>query len=753
MQNNPPARLSRQFLVIAVAIGLIAGIAFLPSLGHEFLRYDDEIYVYENSHLRSPGWDAIVWMFSHSYFSSYIPLTLLSHAIDFAIWGPDPAGHHLTNVLLHAVNSALLFLLLVRLLAFVDSGTKKFSGNAVLMGAAFGALVFSLHPLRVESVAWVSDRKDLLMGFLSLLSTLSYLSYVRDTSGSKAKLWYWLSVVFLAAAILSKTVAVVFPIAFMLIDLLKVLFQELRSHLWNIVRNKIPMLVLSVLGGLAQSAAAGSPKTALVAKNMEIADWLLFPFTTLFFYVRQLVWPVDLSPIYLLPSTAESALYAAIAMAFTVMFAVLAGRTRFPLVCWLIYAVLLLPTLTGIRAGIQPWADRYSYVPSIGIALLLAGIVAFLWNTFIRARVVVVTVCLALLGGCMVLTQSLLPHWRSSLALWQYAGRVTPPTPVVLMPLGVAYYHIDSVDAAIGAFKKAIVLEPNFDDVYYNLGLAYTKKGEIDSAKLCYATALRLDSLNTASRVNLANLLDQEGQLEAAQREYETVIRLSDQVEERAGSAAAKAYYNLGILAERNRDYGRAVAMYRASIQLERGYLDPYVNLGIVFLNAGQIQQSLENLEAGVRMYPENMKANYNYALALEAAARFREAEAAYRRSIASDPNYSDAYINLGNLYARQGRLDEAVRSYENAIAVAPNEPGGYVNLGVVCYGSGKKDRARTLFSSALHLDPDLPVAHYHLGLLHAESGDTVAARTAFKKAIALGHVEAQEAEQRLTRK
>jgi protein O-mannosyl-transferase len=728
----------RTLLLAMTGLLALVFVVFSPTIRSEFLRYDDEIYIFYNPQLRSLSADNVLWIFTHGYYKSYIPLTMLSHSVDYAVWGLNARGHHLTNVVLHACTAGWLFL--AALLLFRRMGPGK-EDTTVLYAASLGAaLLFALHPLRVESVAWVSDRKDLLLGFFLFASFVFFLRE-REHAGTNRRRWdRRLSLLFFVLAALSKTTAIVAPLVFVLVDLLLLSPSASRSALVPSLRRQAPYLVVSAVVGIAAVASTEGAQLHYALRAMGPVELGLLPLYSTGFYVIMMLLPFGLTPVYAPPGALMMFTAIAVPLVLSTFAVVMLLRSRpAPFVAWGSYLLLLLPTLAGLPAGIQPWADRYSYVPLTPLFLLGAGagVPALVrwWKG--GRRLALPAVALVVIGGLTFLTVVQSAFWKDSVTLWRRAVQTAPEAgALTLVPLGVAHFHAGAIDSALTFYQRAAAVDPSYVETYFSMGEAYAAKGELGSAAEAYQEALRRDSTNFGSRNNLADIYLKAGRVDESVAMYERLLR------GRPGNA--RVHNNLAFALERRGDLPRAIEHYREAIDLDRRFLHPYVNLGALYRNAGQPENALAVLEQALPIADGDSKLNYNIARAYEALQRTAEAEAAYRRALVAEPRFVDGWVGLGGLIARAGRVDEARDLYEHLVAAIPDSPDLRVNLGGLYLAAGAYERASAEFQEAIKLKSDFAPAYYSLGLLHRARGDSAAARQSFQIAARFGSEPAQ---------
>jgi len=462
-------------LLIAVVV-----LVFWPALGNGFVSWDDQWYVLENKHLAIRSIGDLLWLFTHSYYWSYIPLTLLSHALDVALWGPTPFGPHLTNLVLHAANTVWVFLLALLVLRIGSDA----SPGARTLGAFAAALVFSLHPLRAESVAWVSDRKDLLCAFFLLPALMVYLrARIQGGEAPRSSRWLTLSLSLYVCALLSKATALMLPVVLVLLERLLLRAGEKGEDSRRSIARVAPFAGASLVVGIVGLASTPARTLNFLTVDLSTAQKLLLPFYTIVAPLGTLLWPHHLGPIYDYP---EGLLSMLLSLVIVLLVSVAAGilyRMRLPgiAVAWSVYLAMSVPTALFFLTGIQPLADRYSYLSMVSLALLAgAGLVLasrsrtrIPRNAIMVAGVVIIGV---LLGTS---TRQQVTVWRSSLSLWAHAVRVAPSSPVAFNNLGQAHLATGALEEASMAFTVAARLKSDYADVYNNMGVVSILRGDV----------------------------------------------------------------------------------------------------------------------------------------------------------------------------------------------------------------------------------------------------------------------------------
>lgn len=497
----------------AVLSAIITFLVYLPSLKSGFVNWDDPGYVYNNPYIRSLGADFWKWAFTTPVQSLWHPLTLASYALNHAIWGLNPAGYHFDNILFHSINTLLVFFLTIRLME--SAGMRGLYSFKAIGAGLTTALLFGLHPLHVESVSWISERKDVLSALFFLLSILAYLRYVPE----KKRSYYFAALVLFILALMSKPMAVTLPAALLIIDFYPL--KRLGKDLKKAVIEKLPFLALSVAVSAVAVWAQNKSGALAGVEIYSFTDRAAVAVRAIGFYLYKTVLPFDLAPYYPAPLKGELLgapfLAALLALAAITLFC-LFMRKKKPvfLAVWLYFLVTLLPVSGIMQVGGQAAADRYMYIPSISLFVLAGALVWFVltrhdagrrFQVDMRRRVggVVAAVILAVLVGLSVLTIRQEAVWKDSITLWSHEIRIYPER------VFIAYYNRartfqeqEKNNEALEDYTAAIRLDPGYKDSYLNRGVILGKLGRMDAAISDFNTVLRLDPSDIDAYANLA---------------------------------------------------------------------------------------------------------------------------------------------------------------------------------------------------------------------------------------------------------
>jgi hypothetical protein len=538
---------------VASAVSLLTFLVFLPALQNEFVNWDDPDYVIENSHIRSFNLIFLKWAFFDFYKGNWHPLTWISHAMDYAVWGLTPLGHHLTNNMLHTVNTFFVVFLIIRLLEIrkklmTTDNTSTFPDErGMLITAGVTGLLFGIHPLHVESVAWISERKDLLCALFILLSILMYTRYLTPPAspppltlrGGRGS--YLLSLSFFILALLSKPMAVTFPLVILILDWYP--FRRITTFAtFRIVFiEKLPFIALSLFSSVITILAQKAGGAVVELESIPLSTRMLVALHSLMSYLWKMIIPAHLVPYYRYPHnvslfTAEYLTIIILTGGITAICIIAAmKRRKFILSVWAYYIFTLLPVLGLVQVGRQAMADRYTYLPSLGpfliIGIAVVGISAKLnivqkWKRFVRmlSGIAAVSVLIVLI----YLTSEQIVIWKEGISLWSYVTEKDPDSAYSHLNLGVAYGNKGLNDKAIDNYNKALELGLESDyRLYFNLGKAYAFKGFIDNAIDNFRIALELKpySANTNYELGIAYL--RKGLIDQAIVYLEIAVRLN----------------------------------------------------------------------------------------------------------------------------------------------------------------------------------------------------------------------------------
>jgi tetratricopeptide (TPR) repeat protein len=620
-------------LIISLLLIFAIIIAYGQVRNFDFVDFDDGVYITENSHVQK-GFtvEGLAWAFTTFHAANWHPLTWLSHMLDFQIYGLSPMGHHWTNLLFHIANSLLMFLIL-----------KLMTG--ALWRSAFVAALFALHPLHVESVAWISERKDVLSTFFGLLMFFAYYRYVK-ISGFKN---YLLVVIFFGLGLMAKPMLVTFPFLLLLLDfwpLQRLQFKDNTSlpdeaarfdlqRFFKLIWEKIPLFVLaaiaSVLTFIAQQSkgAIGSPE--LFPLQARIAN----AFVSYVRYFSKAIWPGNLAIFYPHPVNTLPAwqiIGASLLIAVAIFLSIRTSK-KYPYITvglfW--YLGTLVPVIGFVQIGDQAMADRYTYIPLTGLFIIVAWGVSDLLVKWHYRKIFLGVSAVIILSALTVCTFFQASHWRNTITL----------------------------------FKNAVKVTENNYKALNNLGAALIDKGKPDEALLYFAEALRINPQKTGARNNLANMLFLQGKPDEAVFHYNEILKFNPQ--------KTDARNNLANVLSAQGKLDEAVLHYKEAININPEYVDAHYNLANVLSFQGKLDEAVLHYKEAIKINPEYVKAHYQLGKILINQGKMKQAMFHFAKTIKISPDYAEGYNQIGLILAEQGKYNKAEKFFLKAVQIRPN--------------------------------------------------------------------------------
>jgi len=630
--------------LVPALIALVTFAAFLPALHNQFVNWDDDKNFLENPHYRGLGWTQLSWMWT-THMGHYIPLTWMTFGLDYLLWGMNPRGYHVTNLLLHAANAVVFFFITRRLLTrALPSPSER--GHALTVSAAFSALVFAIHPLRVESVAWATERRDVLSGLFYLSAVLAYLRACDREERGRG--WYWGAVALFAGALLSKSMAVNLPVVLMILDVYPL--RRLGGSIgWRskparrIYVEKIPFVLLAAVASAIAVMAQFSIHAALPLAQLSVPGRLAVSAYGLSFYLGKMIVPVNLSPLYELPRTVSPwampfILSFGLAIAITAIVLSLRRRMLGLPAAWLAYLVVLLPVLGIFQSGPQIAADRYTYLAGLGWAIL-AG--AGLLSSWSRLPFLLIGLVVFIPVGLGTLTWNQVQVWHDSKTLWAHALAIDPNSSVAQNDFGEALAQQGKPAEAIEHYRQALNIKPDYADAHYNLGGALAQQGKLADAIHHYQRALQITPGDADAHTNWGGALAQQGKLAEAAEHYQQALRIKPD--------HAAAHNNWGAALTRQGNLAEAIEHYRQAVNIKPDYADAHYNLGGALAQQGKLADAIHHYQRALQITPDDADAHIHWGLALAQQGRLAEAIEHYRQALRINPGHADAQSNLLN--------------------------------------------------------------------------------------------------------
>jgi Flp pilus assembly protein TadD len=572
-----------------------------PAVRCDFLNYDDPDYFCANPHVQTGlTWTNAVWAFTTGHASNWHPLTWLSLMLDVECFGKGPFGPHFMNLLFHTANTVLLFLLLRRL-------------TTTTWRSALAAAFFALHPIHVESVAWVSERKDVLSAFFGLISLLCYTHYAQNRSGVEGRkskaipaldprfILAWFS---FALGLMSKPMLVTLPLVMLLLDywpLARVPGGPGRLTSARLVLEKVPFLVLSAVSCVVTFVVQQKGGAVVTLVKIPLTGRIENAFVSYARYLDKTFWPATLATPYPLPGQwPVGQVLLAVALFAGLCGIALVLRKRFPFVFtgWFWFVVMLVPVIGLVQVGDAAMADRYTYLPLIGVFLVLIWSGGEARENGRVPKLLLVGVAAVALAACVWQTRQQLDFWRNNEALFRHTLAVTRDNFTAEVNLGTWLSKKGQMPEAMALFREALLLKPEDPDVLYNLGNAFAKIG----------------------------------------------------------------------------DWDQAIANYRHTLKVAPAQADILSNLGLALASKRQYAEAVTNFEAALKLNPDSAETHNNLAAILFIEHRFDEAAQQYREALRLTPDDPRIYANLGDTLARLNQIPEAVKYYQEALRLNPGD-------------------------------------------------------------------------------
>ena len=662
------------------AIFLLTILSFSPVLQNEFVNWDDPDNFLENLNYRGLRWSNLTWMFTTFHMTLYRPLTWITYGFDYLLWGMEPFGYHLTSLFLHAVNGLLFYFLTLRILAmaYPEPARRDYWFN---IAAAFAALLFALHPLRVEAVAWASARESVLGGGFFLLTVLFYLRTVGRPNSSFAHYWIWTTITWLSFvfSLLSKVSGVTLPLVLLVLDIYPLRRLDADARTWlrppfrRVLLEKTPFVIvasiISVIGVLAKERFG----TVATLADYDVLTRVNQVMYGMAFYIWKTVVPLELSPLYekLSYHMKFSALDIRSTLAvLTLTTGFVLARKRWPagLASWLCYAFILTPVLGFIPYGPQIVADRYSYLSNLSWAMLAgAGLHTCRPLRFDERKTARFYILVCVVAGLVVATLASLTWnyakvWHDSERLWRHALAIDPKSSFAHNNLGLVLAQRGETSEAMRKFREATEIDPNFAEAHNNLGHLLVSQGSLEEGIQELRKAILIKPAFAEAHNNLGNALAERGELNEAVKQLHEALR--------ANPEYAAAFYNLGRVSAKQGQLEKAIDSYKRALTLSPMSPDIHNNLGLLLMSRGNLEDAVSH----------------------------------FRETLRLEPNYAKAHFNLARARVKQGFADDAVRHFEEALRLQPGVAEIHEGLARALVLKGMNEEAMQHFEAALRI-------------------------------------------------
>ena len=588
--------------IVPALIAAVTFLAFLPALRNGFVAWDDDKNFLANPHYRGLGTAELRWMWTSFHLGHYVPLSWMTLGLDYVLWGMNPAGYHFTNVLLHAANAVLLYFIARRLLRRTAAASLADNWDSLTVGTAFAALFFAVHPLRVESVVWVTERRDVLSGLFCLLSVLFYLRATEE--GERKRAIYALSLGTFACALLSKATSMTVPALLLVLNVYPLRRVGGVAGWWGKRARRVYLEILP----FAMLAAASAILSIVALQRMpqlSIPGKVAVSAYSLAFYVWKTLVPWPLSPVYEMPQHVDPlaprflASYACVLVLIALAWRL---RWRWPGVttAMIAFVVITLPMLGVVQNGPQIAADRYTYHAAPALAIL-AGTVYTALPSLRLARFVHGIVGIAIIVVLGVLTWNQSRVWHDSAALWSHVLRVDDESAIGHVGLANVLFRQNRVEEATEHARRAVAIAPGYAQAHNDLGVGLATQGHLDEAVSEYQRALALEPGND------------------------------------------EAHSNWGVVLARQGDLDGAIERYREALEANPDNADAHVNWGNAVVRLGNSDAGISHYEEALRIRPDHADAEHNWGVALAREGKLADAIEHFRRALIIDPDHAEA--------------------------------------------------------------------------------------------------------------
>jgi tetratricopeptide (TPR) repeat protein len=719
----------RRSFWISVALAAFTVALYAPALRCQFLAFDDQAYVTENRLVRSgltlPG---LISAFRVTTAGNWHPLTLISHMLDCQIYGLRSWGHHLTSVLFHAANGVLLFLVLTRMTGSV--------GRSACVAALFAA-----HPAHVESVAWVAERKDVLSSFFCLLAVGAY---VRDLEKPSRPRMVSAGVIFLfALALMAKPMAVTLPCLLLLMDFWPLnRVQSMDWASWRpLVLEKWPLLVLSAIWCGITIWAQGIGQAVATSADLSVAERIIHAPIAYLSYLRVLVLPWHLAayyPYHHHEPVSWGAEAAAALMLMTCLGWAEWRRRPFLVMGWLWFLGMLVPVIGLVQVGGQGWADRYVYLPSIGVFIMAV------WSVAERAASYPAVKLLfpAVLAVLAAMTWAEIPYWKDTGALFQRAMNVTSGNYLAMTLVGNTEAENGHLDGAISLYRQALACKPAYPEAHFFLGRAMERKGQVKEAMSEYKTAARLWPDFDAAHIMAGLLLAKEQKFDEAVVQYQAALKANPD------SAPAQSDWGMALMQQGR--WPESIAHYEQAVRLDPALAEAHNNLGIGYLRAGRVAEGVKELREALKLNPGDTETQFNLGQALNQQQQWAEAVQWLRALAQSEPANYNAQFQDGLALEHLGDTRAAISRYTAALRQEPDFPDALQHLAWIDATDARPElrngtQAVELAARACELTGQKqPAMLLTLAAAYAEAGRFKEARTTVAMAAELAEAQGQ---------
>ncbi len=654
--------------LIYIGLAVVTLSLYLRVLGFNFVEYDDQQYVTDNAHVQAGlTWSGVVWAFGF-HAGNWHPLAWLSHMMDCQLFGARAGGHHFTSVLLHTATTLLLFTLLKRLTGFI------------WRSAAVAAL-FAWHPLHVESVAWVAERKDVLCAFFWMLTLLAYTRFTENKSTAR----YFTALGVFTLALMAKPMAVTLPFVLLLLDfwpLGRIKNEKSKlKNVWPLVLEKAPFLALSA--GACWLTLQAQQIAIVSTAGLTLPQRFAHTLVAYDHYFRATFFPVNLAVYYpyVISLDAGTVIVSGIVLALITVLALMNWRQRpWIIFGWLWFLGTLVPVIGLVQVGDQAWADRYTYLPLVGLFVSLVWLAAEIIKNKNGARALAGVAGVAML----IMTSVQLSHWKNTWTLFDHANKVTKENYMAITVLASQLAKQNKLDEAIALYNQALSYKPTFPETHFFLGNAFDQLGRPDEAVAEYEKALWFKPMQEQTHIFLGIVLGKQKKYAEAITNYEAALKIAPD--------SAVTHNNLARIYHTQGKFDEAITHYQAALQLNPKLALAHNNLGILLLQKNDLAGGTAQLREAMRLNPTNSETILNLGIALNQQQKWPEAVALFSKVVPNDSPDVRGHLEFGVALAKEKQIREAMAQFAAALLIQPDVPNALDGLAWILATDGKAE-------------------------------------------------------------
>jgi len=649
----------RRIIFVYLTLVAVTVVAFERVRENGFINYDDNEYITENIHVQKGlTFESIKWAFTEAHSSNWHPLTWLSHMTDCNLYKLNPAGHHISNLLLHILSTMLLFAVLK-------------SMTSAIWTSAFVAALFAVHPLHVESVAWVAERKDVLSGLFWMLTVGAYVRYVKNPALAR----YLLVLLAFTFGLMAKPMLVTLPFVLLLLDywpLERLNFKKSPKSvsIFHLVLEKIPLFTLAAVSSVVTFLIQRSSGAVVLAEALPMKRRLANALVSFVVYIVKMFYPARLAVYYPhlksnLPLW-QPILCGLIIVVITVGVIYLSRQKRFLATGWFWYLGTLVPVIGLVQVGAQARADRYSYLPSIGIFIMIAWVVHGISRKWQYRKIILAVPAAVIIVILIICTKVQVSYWKNNITLYEHAFDVTEENYVIHNNIALALQELGKTDEAVYHYRQALSIRPGNSLAYSNLGNILESQGKAGDAVSYLYRALELEPDSAQAHNNLGKILHSQGRVDQAIQHFRQAIK--------ARPDLPQAYNNMGMALKAKGDLEAAANHYRMALERKPDYAEARSNLGNVYRIQGKLNAAEDCFRKAINLQPDFVAAHNNMAGILSEQGRLDEAISHYQSALQSNPNISQVHYGLGLALVRTAQTAKGIEHLRRSVDLDPDE-------------------------------------------------------------------------------